>query len=53
MSILEHILRDKADEVAERRRRRPLAELQRMVQDLPPARDFLAAVRDFLAGLGV
>jgi indole-3-glycerol phosphate synthase len=46
MSILEQILRDKADEVAERRRRRPLAELQRMVQDLPPARDFLAAVRD-------
>jgi indole-3-glycerol phosphate synthase len=46
MSILERILRDKADEVAERRRRRPLAELQRMVQDLPPARDFLAAVRD-------
>lgn len=46
MSILEHILRDKADEVAERRRRRPLAELQRMVQDLPPARDFLAALRE-------
>jgi len=45
MSILEHILRDKADEVAERRRRRPLAELQKMVQDLPPARDFLAALR--------
>src|SRR5918994_2973418 len=50
MSILEHILRDKADEVAERRRRRPLAELQRMVQDLPPARDFLAALRDDGAG---
>jgi indole-3-glycerol phosphate synthase len=46
MSILEQILRDKADEVAERRRRRPLAELQRMIQDLSPARDFLAAVRD-------
>jgi indole-3-glycerol phosphate synthase len=46
MSILDQILSDKADEVAERRRRRPLAELQRMVQDLPPARDFLAAVRD-------
>ena len=46
MSILEQILRDKADEVAERRRRCPLAELQRMVQDLPPARDFLAALCD-------
>jgi indole-3-glycerol phosphate synthase len=45
MSILAHILHDKADEVAERRRRRPLAELQKMVQDLPPARDFVAALR--------
>jgi indole-3-glycerol phosphate synthase len=45
MSILEQILRDKADEIAERRRRRPLAELRRMVQDLPPTRDFLAALR--------
>lgn len=46
MSILEQILRDKADEVAERRRHCPLTELQRMAQDLPPARDFLAALRD-------
>ena len=46
MTILEKILCDKADEVAERRRRCPLAELRRMVQDLPPARDFLAALRD-------
>jgi indole-3-glycerol phosphate synthase len=45
MSILEQILRDKADEVAERRRRRPLAELQKMVQDLSPARDFVAVLR--------
>jgi len=45
MSILEHILRDKADEVAERCRRRPLPELQKMVRDLPPARDFVAALR--------
>jgi indole-3-glycerol phosphate synthase len=44
MSILDHILRDKADEVAERRRRRPVAKLQRVVQDLPPARDFLSAI---------
>jgi indole-3-glycerol phosphate synthase len=45
MSILEQILRDKADEVAERRRRRSLAELRSMVRDLPPARDFLGALR--------
>ena len=44
MSVLEQILRDKADEVAEHRRRCPLTELQRMVHDLPPARDFLAAL---------
>ncbi len=50
MSILEQILHDKADEVAERRRRCPLAELQRMVQDLPPARDFLTALCDNGAG---
>jgi indole-3-glycerol phosphate synthase len=46
MSILEQILRDKTDEVAEHRRRCPLAELRRLVQDLPPARDFLAALRE-------
>jgi indole-3-glycerol phosphate synthase len=45
MNILERILRDKADEVAERRHCRPLAELRRMVRDLPPARDFVAALR--------
>jgi indole-3-glycerol phosphate synthase len=50
MSILAQILRDKADEVAERRRRHPLAELQRMVQDLPSARDFVAALRGDGAG---
>jgi indole-3-glycerol phosphate synthase len=44
MSILEQILRDKVDEVAERRRRCPLAELQRMARDLPPTRDFLGAL---------
>jgi indole-3-glycerol phosphate synthase len=50
MSILEQILRDKVDEVAERRRRCPLAELQRMSHDLPPTRNFLAAVCD--SGVG-
>jgi indole-3-glycerol phosphate synthase len=53
MSILEHILHDKADEVAERRRRCPLVELQRMVRDLPPARDFLGALREHRAGGGM
>jgi indole-3-glycerol phosphate synthase len=45
MSILEQILRDKVEEVAERRRQLPLGLLQRQLQDLPPARDFLAALR--------
>src|SRR3712207_5198844 len=44
MSILEQILRDKVDEVVERRRRRPLGELRRQLRDLPPARDFVAAL---------
>ena len=50
MSILEQILRDKADEVAECRRRRPVVELRRIVQDLPPTRGFLAALQDAGAG---
>ena len=50
MSILEHILRDKTAEVAERRRRLPLAELRRLVQDIPPPRGFLAALRGHGAG---
>lgn len=45
MSILEQILHDKADEVAERRRRRPLDWLQRMVRDFPAPRDFVAALQ--------
>ena len=45
MSVLEQILHDKTDEVAEHRRRRPLAELRRLVRDRPPGRDFLAALR--------
>src|SRR5262245_37047562 len=50
MSILEHILRDKTAEVTERRRRLPLAELRRLVQDIPPPRGFLAALRGYGAG---
>lgn len=45
MSILEQILRDKADEVAARRRRHPLAELRRQAHDFPRPRDFVAALR--------
>jgi indole-3-glycerol phosphate synthase len=50
MSILTQILRDKAEEVAESRRRRPLTELQTQVRDLPSARLFLTAVRGAAAG---
>ena len=52
MSILEQILRDKADEVAARRRRHPLAELQRQAHDLPRPRDFGAALRGDGSGDG-
>ena len=45
MSILTQILRDKAEEVAESRRHRPLSSLRAQVRDLPPPRDFLAALR--------
>ncbi len=45
MTILDRILRDKAQEVAESQRRRPLADLRAQARDLPPARDFVGAVR--------
>jgi indole-3-glycerol phosphate synthase len=45
MSILEQILRDKVQEVAEHQRQRPLAELRRQARDLPPPRDFIGALR--------
>ena len=50
MSILAQILRDKLEEVAERRRRRPLAELRRQAPDLPRPRDFLAVLQDGAPG---
>jgi indole-3-glycerol phosphate synthase len=46
MSILERILRDKADEVAARWHRHPLVELQRQARDLPRPRNFVAALQD-------
>jgi indole-3-glycerol phosphate synthase len=44
MTILERILRDKVQEVAERQRQRPLVELQRLVLELPAPRNFVDAV---------
>jgi indole-3-glycerol phosphate synthase len=45
MSILDHILLDKAAEVAACCRRLPLAELQRQTHDLPRPRNFVAALQ--------
>jgi indole-3-glycerol phosphate synthase len=44
MTILEQILSDKVQEVAERQRQRPLAELRRLMRELPAARNFVDAV---------
>lgn len=52
MSILEQILRDKVEEVAARRRRHPIAELQRQARDLPRPRDFLAVLKGDASGPG-
>ena len=49
MTILDRIIQDKAEEVETRQRQRPLAELQRLVCELPPARDFIGAVRGGLS----
>ena len=46
MTILDRILRDKAQEVAESRRRRPLATLIAQTRDLPPTREFAGALRE-------
>lgn len=46
MSILDDILSDKAQEVAESRRRRPLASLIAQIRDLLPTRDFVGALRN-------
>ena len=43
--ILQRILARKAEEVAQRRGERPLAELQARIADLPPARGFTPAIR--------
>jgi len=44
-TILDEIVAYKKEEVAEARRRRPLEELRRISGDLPPARDFIGALR--------
>jgi indole-3-glycerol phosphate synthase len=50
--ILNRILARKVEEIAERNRRLPLAELSAQVADLPPTRDFAAAIEAKLdAGL--
>lgn len=43
--ILEKIVWHKEDEVEQLRERQPLLELQKQVRDLPPPRDFLAALQ--------
>ena len=45
-NILEKIVWQKETEVAQLRERLPLADLQRQVLDAPPARDFVAALRN-------
>lgn len=45
MSILDEIVASKREEVAARQRRRPLAEVRRAAERMPPARGFLNAVR--------
>ena len=45
MSILDEIVASKREEVAARRQRRPLAEVRRAAEHMPPARGFLNAVR--------
>lgn len=44
--ILARIVASKHQEVAQRQADRPLADLQALVADLPPCRDFLGALRD-------
>lgn len=44
-NILEKIVWHKEKEVEQRRERLPLIELQQKVRDLPPTRDFIAALR--------
>jgi len=45
VDILTQIVASKRDEVAERLRQRPLAELVAALADLPPTRDFIGALR--------
>lgn len=44
-TILDNILATKREEVAEAKRLRPLAELERQLPQLPPVRDFTGALR--------
>ena len=53
MSILDAIVRDKRDEVSRRRAIAPRADLERACKDLPPARDFEAALRPAPGGVSL
>ena len=45
-TVLDKIVAHKREEVLEARRRRPLAELRKIVDEMPPARDFEGALRE-------
>src|SRR5690606_5718378 len=49
MTVLQRILRRKAEEVAERSARMPLRELERLAGAMPPARGFAAAIQARMA----
>ena len=53
MSILDTIVRDKRDEVAQRRVVTPRATLERTCASLPPTRDFAAALRPKPGGVAL
>jgi len=50
-TVLDRILTHKIEEVTEHKRQRPLASLQDMIVDVPPAHDFVAALRRETVGL--
>ena len=53
MTILDEIVRDKREELVTRRRATPQPELERRCGDLPPARDFEAALRPSAGGVAL
>ena len=53
MAILDEIVQDKRDELVARRRAMPQSDLERRCGDLPPARDFEAALRPAAGGVAL